>query len=291
MPRTDRVLVFGDVIDDIIVVPRAPVRRDTDTPSDIRSRPGGSAANTAAWLARAGADVSFVGRCAREDVARHAAALEAAGVRPLLRGDATLPTGTIIVVVEGDARSMLTERGANAALSPADVAPGGYDLVHATGYSLLGHDEAFGEFVDRAHAEGVRVSLNAGAVAAIDDIGLEAFLAAAAGVDILVATAAEASLLTGERGPDAAAVTLARRHGLVAVTTGREGAWVASGDTVERVPAIEVAAIDPTGAGDAFTAGFLAATLDGGDPTEAGRRGVALAAEAVSSLGGRPARA
>jgi sugar/nucleoside kinase (ribokinase family) len=80
MPRADRVLVFGDLIDDIIVVPRGPIRSDTDTPSDIRSRAGGSAANTAAWLAQAGADVTFAGRCAQADVARHAALLEAAGV-------------------------------------------------------------------------------------------------------------------------------------------------------------------------------------------------------------------
>jgi len=51
MPAAERILVFGDVIDDIIVVPSGPIRVDTDTPSAIRSRAGGSAANTAAWLA------------------------------------------------------------------------------------------------------------------------------------------------------------------------------------------------------------------------------------------------
>ena len=31
-----RIVVFGDVIDDIVVVPSGPIRVDTDTPSSIR---------------------------------------------------------------------------------------------------------------------------------------------------------------------------------------------------------------------------------------------------------------
>ena len=46
----DRIIVVGDVINDIVVVPRGEVRPDTDTASTIRLRPGGSAANTAVWL-------------------------------------------------------------------------------------------------------------------------------------------------------------------------------------------------------------------------------------------------
>ena len=79
MPADSRALVFGDLIDDIIVVPSGPIRSDTDTASSIRSQPGGSAANTAAWMAAAGADVTFVGRCAAVDAARHAQLLESAG--------------------------------------------------------------------------------------------------------------------------------------------------------------------------------------------------------------------
>jgi len=52
-----RIVVFGDVIDDIVVVPSGPIRPDTDTPSSIRNSPGGSAANAASWLGSAGAQV------------------------------------------------------------------------------------------------------------------------------------------------------------------------------------------------------------------------------------------
>ena len=45
------ILVVGDVIDDTVVIPSGPIRPDTDTVSTIRRVAGGSAANTAAWLA------------------------------------------------------------------------------------------------------------------------------------------------------------------------------------------------------------------------------------------------
>ena len=69
------ILVVGDVIDDTVVIPSGPIRPDTDTTSTIRRVAGGSAANTAAWLAALGADVSFVGAVGKADVARHAALL------------------------------------------------------------------------------------------------------------------------------------------------------------------------------------------------------------------------
>jgi sugar/nucleoside kinase (ribokinase family) len=49
-----------------------------------------------------------------------------------------------------------------------------------------------------------------------------------------------------------------------------------------------VPVLDPTGAGDAFAAGLLAAWLSGAPPAEALRAGVALGARAVQVVGSRP---
>ena len=53
---TGRILVVGDVITDILVVPQGPVARGTDTAATIRQMPGGSGANQAVWLAAMGAE-------------------------------------------------------------------------------------------------------------------------------------------------------------------------------------------------------------------------------------------
>jgi sugar/nucleoside kinase (ribokinase family) len=88
----------------------------------------------------------------------------------------------------------------------------------------------------------------------------EALLDHLAGVDILIVNEVEALAYTRARTVDAALDTLAERVGLAVVTLGPGGAQAAHGATRHWVPAIVVRAVDPTGAGDAFAAGFMAAT-------------------------------
>jgi hypothetical protein len=57
-----RVLVIGDVMIDLIVRPEGALAIGSDRRATIFSRPGGSAANQAVWLAHFGLNVSFVGR-------------------------------------------------------------------------------------------------------------------------------------------------------------------------------------------------------------------------------------
>ncbi|MCX5112054.1 PfkB family carbohydrate kinase [Streptomyces sp. NBC_00378] len=75
--------------------------------------------------------------------------------------------------------------------------------------------------------------------------------------------AEEAMRYTRTDCPRAAAHALAERVPLAVVTLGAEGAYAvdsATGASAE-VPAIEVEALDPTGAGDVFVAGFVTGTL------------------------------
>ncbi|MFI1887152.1 carbohydrate kinase family protein [Streptomyces jumonjinensis] len=75
--------------------------------------------------------------------------------------------------------------------------------------------------------------------------------------------AEEAMRYTRTRCPLAAAHALADRVPMAVVTLGSEGAYAVDGSTGEsaQVPAIAVEALDPTGAGDVFVAGFVAGTL------------------------------
>ena len=64
-----RVVVCGDVINDLLVKPLDGSWPGSDTPAAILARPGGSAANQAAWMAHLGADVTFAGRVGGRDAA------------------------------------------------------------------------------------------------------------------------------------------------------------------------------------------------------------------------------
>jgi sugar/nucleoside kinase (ribokinase family) len=268
-----KVLVVGDVIDDVIVVPSGPIRPDTDTVSEIRSTAGGSAANTASWLGHLGVEVEFVGMVGQADVARHSAEFERYRVTPHLQAHPTLPTGAIVVLVEGEKRAMLTSRGANDAIDLSAVDVEGFDALHLTGYSLFHVDAApVTALIQRARAAGLEVCVDPGSAGFLRDYGAQRFLDAIAGATILVPNTDEAAVLSSLDFP------------IVAITMDREGVLV-NGTLVEPVA---TTIVDPTGAGDAFTAGFLAALLEGADPVSAAGRGARLAADAVSILGARP---
>ena len=292
-PRT-RIVVFGDVIDDVVAVPVCEIRSDTDTPASIRFRAGGSAANVASWLGVLGADVDFVGRVGASDHARHSGLLADAGVRPMLASDDVLPTGTIVVIVNGEHRNMLTERGANAVLDPDtidDAMLAGARAVHFTGYSMFGPRGSAGvtALVARARRLGVEVSVDPGSSGFLKDFGPTAFLEAIAGATYLFPNIDEGRVLTGLTDPLEVAAALAQSFDIVALTLGTDGVVIArSGTPPVYSAALEVDIVDPTGAGDAFAAGFLAAWIRTADAAAAAAAGISAGATAVTVIGGRP---
>jgi sugar/nucleoside kinase (ribokinase family) len=288
-----RVVVAGDVIDDIVVVPAAPIRPDTDTVSTIRMLPGGSAANTAAWLGATGVAVDFVGTVGAPDVDRHSAQLAAHGVRAHLTPHPELPTGTIVILVDGEQRAMLTERGANADFDPdavTDSVLAGASALFLTGHSLAGRTEprALRALVSRARLLDLEVAVSPGSAGHLADVGVDTFLTAFEGATILFANLEEGRAITGERDPDAVIERLATHAETVVLTLGRDGALVRSPLGSGSIAPEPATVVDPTGAGDAFAAGFLGAFLRSRDALSALQAASVLAAHAVAHPGARP---
>ena len=287
-----RIVVVGDVMVDVVVRLSGPLARASDAPSEIRFRGGGSAANTAAWLAEAGAEVALVARVGDDERGRSAVReLRAGGVDARVALDPERSTGTCLVLIEpGGERTMAPDAGANDGLAASDF-PG--ELVtqgahlHVAGYALLreGSRTAAREAIESAVGVGMTVSVDPSSSALL---GPE-FLDRAAGAGLLMPNASEAHALTGEGDPEAAARALAERFGEVVVTLGPDGALWTDGDAVLRAAAVKVEAVqDSTGAGDAFAAGFLHARTSGGSTAEALAAGCELAARAVMRPGARP---
>ena len=82
---------------------------------------------------------------------------------------------------------------------------------------------------------------------------------------------------------------MADAYEVVVIKRGRQGVRVLRrGAPAVDVPATTVAAVDQTGAGDAFAAGYLAALVQGQDDDACARAAVRAAAEAVGRPGARP---
>jgi sugar/nucleoside kinase (ribokinase family) len=287
-----RIVVLGDLMVDVVVRLSGPLAEASDAPAEIRFRGGGSAANTAAWLAAAGADVTLVGRAGDDERGRAAVEeLRAAGVDTRVALDPDRPTGTCLVLIDpGGERTMAPDAGANDGLAAEDLPDevltyAGH--LHVAGYALLreGSRPAARAAIERAAEGGLGVSVDPSSSALLD----ERFLDLADGARLLLPNASEAHALAGDSDPEAAARALAQRFGEVVVTLGPGGALWTNGEEVLRAAAEPVDELaDSTGAGDAFTAGFLAARVPGGSTAEALAAGCRLAARAVKTAGARP---
>ena len=281
-----KILVIGDVIEDVIVIPESEIRPNTDTNSAIHKSMGGQAANVASWLAFLGVQTRFVGCVGLTDVRKLAAELEQNGIEAALQSSAK-PTGSLVVLVQGASRSMLTDRGANLDLNLRSIDPTGFAAVYLSGYSLFGR--ALGEIKDfaaRVKQAGALLAIDPGSYGYIKDHGLEDFKELISEADLIFPNLEEDQLL-GLSGVVA----------LNVVTKGQNGAeahW-ANGQSVE-VAGLATESIDPTGAGDAFCAGFLASLVAGEGFQDlapemvqmALKSGVEAGSKAVQLVGARP---
>ncbi len=273
--------------------------RGSDTPAEVTMHGGGSGANIAAWLAADGAQVAFIGRRGADIPGRNRdMELMGYGVDARLVMDPDRPTGTCVVMVThtGD-HTMLSDPGANAALSPEDLpadlfTPGTH--LHVSGYTLLNEGSRQAGLAALSHAQraGMSVSVDGASSAPLERTGAEPFLQLTSGpTTLLFVNADQGKVLTGRDDPVQAARVLNAWYPHVVMKLGADGALYYANGRPEpvRVPGPPVERIvDGTGAGDAFCAGFLPAWLDKKPPGEALVSGCRLAARALGLVGARP---
>lgn len=234
---------------------------------------GGSAANVASALAGYDLEAGLIGSVGDDDQGRMATReLEATGVD--VSGVLTVPGGETTVkylVVDADGEVMvLANDGVNEAIGPDDLGADhlkGADHVHLTGQ----RPETAERLIDLAHEAGITVSFDPGR--RIEERAFEPLLDR---VDVLLLNELEAEAVF----PAAEGEAVERAAGedrVIVVKRGSSGASVYAPEATVHHPGFSVEAVDTTGAGDAFAAGFLAATVgglrfgfEGGNPGLAG---------------------
>jgi sugar/nucleoside kinase (ribokinase family) len=265
------ICVLGDAHLDVVVRPLGPVAPDTDTPARTRAGPGGQAANVAAWAAALGGRSRLVFARGTDLAAGLVAAeLERRGVElagPVVDG----PTGVVVSLSDGGAtRSMLTDRGVGPDFPAAQFRAGwldGCDWLHLPAYSLVTDpiSAAAQAAVAAAAAGPARLSIDLSSTAALAGYGAARFarLLARLRPDVVFGTEAEMAMIGDLPGPE------------LVVKLGARG--VRAGGREH--PAAPTAAVDATGAGDAFAAGYLLGGVS---------LGLTAAARAVATIGGMP---
>src|ERR1700741_4144231 len=173
-----RIVVVGDLMTDTVARAALPLAKGSDTPAAVSTHGGGSGANIAAWLAGDGAEVAFVGRRGADIAGRNRdMELMGYGVDARLVMDPERPTGNCVVMIthKGD-NTMLSDPGANAALSPDDLphdlfVPGAH--LHVSGYTLLseGSRAAALAALDFAARVGMSTSVDGASNAPLERVG------------------------------------------------------------------------------------------------------------------------
>jgi sugar/nucleoside kinase (ribokinase family) len=282
---------LGDLTLDIVVRADDTVDVGTDVPAAIRFRAGGSAANAARSFASLGGRAVFIGAVGDDDVgARLNRFMRSSGVTVhALRRRGSSPRLAVIVGPDGE-RSFLTDRGVADGLGPRALKKSWLaraDALHLPAYSLLTPPMADAAFlaIQRMRERGALVSVDLASVRPLLARGRDAAreVVKRAAPDILFANEGEAAAVAGSRD----ARKLLSLAPLVVVKQGAEGCrvlWRAPDGSVVQssVATTRIGAVDTTGAGDAFDAGFLYSLLSGGygpggELTAAAMRRAALA--------------
>ncbi|TCP96762.1 sugar/nucleoside kinase (ribokinase family) [Sphingomonas sp. PP-F2F-A104-K0414] len=235
---------------------------------------GGGAAATACGLARLGRTVALVGLVGADDHDWFATGLARYGVVAdgLVVGDGA--TGTTISVSTAEDRSFFTHIGVNHRVGA---------LCAGVGLAVLrqARHVHFAMPLPRDVADAVLPVLAAAGITTSLDMGYQpAWLAdpanrpTLAAIDHLLPNEKEAELLCGSPDPVAYfahAALLPLRHPMLKL--GVRGAAAIEFGQIVRITPPSVIAVDATGAGDAFDAGFIDALLDGGDAAARLQRG------------------
>lgn len=288
------VICLGLLVADVLVQPvdAACFDRDTTRVDDIQLLTGGDAMNAALNLSRLGFSVDLVGRVGDDYLGRFILNtlrnenLPADGV--IVDPETTTATAVALITSQGE-RTFLYRAGANDRFCPADVV---FDrvrkakILHVGGMCSLSNfagDDAATIF-RRARELGLTTTCDV----TWDNTGrwLSSIRSSLPYIDIFLPSINEAKYIAEtERPSDIAKRLLDLGVKTAVVKLGAQGCYIRSNDQEHSIDGFKVDVVDTTGAGDAFTAGFIAGVLKGWDTQDCGRFANAVGALCVQQVG------
>jgi ribokinase len=288
-----RVFVAGSINMDVVATAdRHPRIGETVAGKEVLYFPGGKGANQAVAAAKLGAATTLVGRLGTDAFGRDLKTFLASQAidLSLVRETPETHSGTAIVTIANSDNTIVVIPGANALVTPDDVAA----VPLAKGDVAVSQFEiplpAISAFFKRARNAGATTILNP---APAIEVGRELLDL----VDVLILNETELSLLAKrerEDSDDQTPLVEAANHlrgdtnKIVCVTLGPRGALALIDGTPHTIPGRAVKAVDTTGAGDCFV-GAVAALLADGQPIQSALGYANVAASiSVQRIGAAP---
>ena len=257
---------------------------------------GGSVANTVAGFANLGGAAAYIGRVNKDQLGEiFVHDMRSLGVDIRLKpapARATTARCHVLITPDGQ-RTMQTYLGACTELSTADITEETVGRAEVTLLEGYVWDIAEGpalarKAIDIAKTAGGKVALSLSDSLCVER-HREAFHDAVLnGVDIIVADEEEVSALLQTDNFDDTLEALADYDNLFAMTRSEKGSVIKHGDQIIVQPATPVAElVDTTGAGDAYTAGFLFGWTHGKSLRESAEIGTFCATRVIQQVGAR----
>ncbi len=250
---------------------------------------GGSAANTIHGTARLGIESGYIGKIGKDNFGDFFTKdLEKSKIQTHLIHSNT-ETGKAIAFISPDAeRTFATYLGAAVEMVPDDLNPyifRAYDVFHIEGYLLFNHDLII-KALELAKKSNMLVSLDMASfnvVKANRDFLKDIIKKY---VNIVFANEEEAKAYTIAEPEDALHI-FAEETNIAVVKIGKAGSMIKRDKTIYHIPAIHANAIDTTGAGDLYAAGFLAGMIQNKSLEECGHIGSLIAGKVTEVIGAK----
>jgi sugar/nucleoside kinase (ribokinase family) len=226
---------------------------------------GGSVANTMRSLASLNGNGGYLGKIGKDELGKlFKNDFERKGITTHLHFSEK-DTGRVMGLVSPDSeRTMATYLGAAAELQPGDFTPelfDGYDYLYMEGYLVFNHD-LISAGVKMAKEAGLKIAIDLASYNVVEaNLGFLQDLIKNY-VDIVFANEEEAKSFTGKE-PEEALIQIAKDCELAIVKIGKEGSLIKKGDEIVKVGTIKANALDTTGAGDSYAAGFFYGLTNG----------------------------
>jgi len=292
--RAPRVLVVGELNVDVIAVgvQQIPVMDSEVIAKDCQLTLGSASAIFSVGMARLGSRITFIGQVGADTFGDFCVrALKREGISTthvLCKRDEK--TGVTISPSGASDRALITYPGAIASFRAADFDTSlmkRHDHLHLTSYYLQkGLQPAFPDLFKKAKAEGLTTSFDPNSDPNSSWSGdLDKVLR---NTDVLFVNEREARELTGCQESADALMSLGRLVPCAVIKLGRRGAVAIRNGEVIKHRGFKVDAVDTTGAGDSFDAGFISAYLNRGSIEDCLRHGNACGALSTQRAGGTP---